>query len=612
MHADTPALDLLGGILGMGELSRLYQRLFYETSIATEASAGLYVPADPGMLYAQAELASLDNVEKASGMLLAELGRISREGPEPEELSRVIANAESERLYATQTADGMASRLGFLRFILGDMDFDRKYIDELRSADSARIRNIARKYFDPRRMSGVLMLPKDKKGFDLGFLKDQLKTSLTGPDAPRAISKPSTKKLPAGDLPTEFFDLPTGIRVAYLPRRQSHAFSVYASALGGLRLEGEGDWGTSNLLASTWPKGTSKRDSRAIASIAEGHAASIEGLSGRNTVGLQMTGLARDWKTLADLFTEVLVDPVFPDTEIEHSRRVVEDSIKGIEDHSGQLCSKLFLETLFEKHPYGKFTTGSLESIAKVGPEKLLSYHRAWVRPERLSIAISGAVERSQVDDWLAELSERCSETAKKGKPRSEIAGIAEEPELVAPRWVDRSLGREQLHLMTGNFGTRMTAEDRHAVRLLGTLLSGQSGRLFVELREKKSLAYTVSPVSFEGIERGYQGIYIACAPQKREEALKGIAAVVEKLAEKGPSASEMSRAREFHLGRRAMDLQSDSSLASFLGLELAYDMPRISESELIKKIRAVGARQLMEACRKYFVEPFRVTAAVG
>ena len=55
-HEDTPALDLLAGILGMGELSRLYQKLFYQTSIATELRVGFIRPRDPGMLYFQAEM----------------------------------------------------------------------------------------------------------------------------------------------------------------------------------------------------------------------------------------------------------------------------------------------------------------------------------------------------------------------------------------------------------------------------------------------------------------------------------------------------------------------------------------------------------------------------
>ena len=143
---------------------------------------------------------------------------------------------------------------------------------------------------------------------------------------------------------------------------------------------------------------------------------------------------------------------------------------------------------------------------------------------------------------------------------------------------MERALGREQTHILVGTLGTTITSEDRHALRLLQTLLGGQSGRLFIELREKKSLAYTVAPMSFEGVERGYVGTYIACAPQKRQEAVDGIRKVLEQLAAKGPTASEMSRAKEFFLGRRAMDLQSDSAIASHFGLETLYGVPTKSE----------------------------------
>src|SRR5262249_53394654 len=111
MDDDTTPLDLMAGILGMGELSRLYQRLFYQTSLVTDVSGGLYTPNDPGMLYFQAEVAGMDKIIHAFEEMFKELRRLRDEGPSPEELARVIVNAESERLYATQTADGMAGRL---------------------------------------------------------------------------------------------------------------------------------------------------------------------------------------------------------------------------------------------------------------------------------------------------------------------------------------------------------------------------------------------------------------------------------------------------------------------------------------------------------------------
>jgi zinc protease len=620
LHPDVPALDLMSSILAMGELSRLYQRLFYQSSIATEVSGGMYIPKDPGMLYFQAEVDSADKLDQASELMFKEMIRLRDEGPTQEELSRVIVNAESERLYATQTADGMASRLGFLKYILGDLEFDRDYLEELRTVDARRIRAVASEYLDFRRMSISVLLPKSEAGFDLDPIGSKAKDLLKPTHVPvkAKVLKRATRTREGG-LP-ELIALPSGARVLYRESAGSHVMSIHGAALGGLRLElgapiesRETDWGSSYMMSLTWTKGTRAKDSRTIASIIEGRAGSMDGFGGRNTSGLQVTGLARDWSELSELFMEVLLEPTFPAEEVAHSRRVAEDSVRGIEDHSSQLCSKLFLETLFERHPYGRLTTGSLESLARIDSAKLQAFHRAWIRPENLVLSVSGAVKRPELERWLEKADADLTRIARAyPAPRALPAQIEEEPALKAPRWAERSLGREQTHILVGGLGSRIGADDRFAIRLLQTLLGGQSGRLFIELREKKSLAYTVSPVSVEGVERGYIGTYIACAPKKRDEALAGIRAVLETLAKKGPTAAEMKRAKEFYLGRRAMELQSDSALAAHHGLEEVYRLPRWTEADLARRINAISPREIMQVCRKYLVEPPMVTSVVG
>jgi zinc protease len=624
-HADIPALDLLSGILGMGELSRLYQRLFYGKSIVNEVSGGLYVPKDPGMLYFQAEMDSISKVDEVAREMFAELKRLGTEGPTAEELSRVVVSAESERLYATQTADGMAGRIGFLKFIMGDLDFDRRYLDEIKSVDAARISEVARRYLVYPRMSVALLVPESDKAYDFQPVRAAARAALSpevevAPVAGVTKGKKTTRGAKStGGLSVDIVRLPSGMRVCYFERPQSHVFSVHASMMGGLRLElahpienAAKDWGSSNLMAMTWTKGTRSRSAREVSALVEGRAAGLDGFSGRNTVGLQATGLSRDWGVLSELFAEALLEPTFPDDEVGHSRRVAEDSVRSIEDHTGQLCSKLFLESLFEKHPYGRITTGSLESLSAIDGGKLKAFHQTWMRPERMVISVSGSVPRASIEPWIRSLDETAQRLARARTAVTLPAALAEEPMLKAPRWVERALGREQTHIMVGTLGTTIRSEDRFALRLLQTLLGGQSGRLFIELREKKSLAYTVAPTSFEGVERGYVGTYIACAPQKREEAVSGIRKVLEQLADKGPTASEMSRAKEFFLGRRAMDLQSDSAIASHFGLETLYDIPHQTEEGITRKIRTLSAKDLQHACRKYLVEPHQVTSVVG
>lgn len=617
-HEDTAPLDLLGSILGAGELGRLYQRLFYQTSLATEASGGLYVPKDPGMLYFQAETDSMSKLPALAEEMFKELKRIREEGPTAEELSRVLVNAESERLYATQTADGMAGRLGFLKFIMGDLEYDRRYLEDLHAVDSARIREVACKYLTPERLSGVVLVPKAEKSFDSSALA-QVGQRILAVDSPQAhtVSKKNFGK--GNNHPVEIIQLPSGMKVAYFERPQSHVFSVHASVLGGLRLElgqpiesAQKDWGSSYMMSLTWTKGTPTRDARAIAALAEGSAAGLDGFAGRNTVGLQLTGLSRDWGKLSSAFNEVLLEPLFPESEVDHSRRVAEDAVRGIEDHTSQLCSKLFLETLFENHPYGKLTTGSLESLAAVRSDKLQAFHRNWVRPDRMVLAVSGSIKRTALDQWVNELEKQARNSSRGLASSPALPVIVDEPTLKAPRWVEKSLGREQTHILVGGLGSKIFAEDRHALRLMQTILGGQSGRLFIELREKKSLAYTVAPMSFEGLERGYVGTYIACSPNKREESIAGIRTVLEGLAKKGPTAAEMERAKEYYLGRRAMDLQSDSALAAHYGLETLYGIPLLTEEAIVKRIRSISAKEIREVCTKYLIEPHQVTAVVG
>ncbi|MBS1963889.1 MAG: insulinase family protein [Bdellovibrionales bacterium] len=625
MHEDMPALDMLGGILGMGEMCRLYQALFYGKSIVNDVGGGLYVPKDPGMIYFNADVETVEKLPEVFSSMLDEILRIQTDAPTEEEIARILTNTESERYYALQSADGIASRLGFLRFQLGDLEYDDRYLAELRKVDAAKIQAAAAKYFDLSRLAFTVMVPEKDKDFDLKpmfeIAQSKLGRSAIEDEGKAAVLKARSAKTGKAVDPTralpELITLPSGVRVLYRERPNSHVMSIQAAVLGGLRLEvadpvksPDLDLGTSNLLSSVWAKGTTKKSAQTITSLVEGAAANLDGFSGRNTIGLASTGLARDWRKLSDLFAEVLVHPSFPKEELDLSRKVVEDSIRSIEDHSSALCSKLFHETLFERHPYGRFASGTLESVASIDSDRLRAFHRKWLRPDRLVLSVVGNVPRRELDAWLANLDAELA--AMKGEHVKGLESIGDEPALKGPRWVDRSLGREQVHIIVGGLGLRFGDAERYAMRLATNVLGGQSGRLFIELREKRSMAYTVSPISMEGIERGYIGTYIGCSPSKKDEAIAGIAKVLEDLAKKGPSAAEMRRAKEYYLGRRAMDLQGDSSLAGYYALETVYDLPIRTEAEIVKSIESVSAKQVQEFVRKYFVENNAVTSVVG
>ena len=604
-HHDAPLLDVLAGVLGSGDASRLYQKMFYEKSLVTDISASVYIPKDSGMFLFSAELKKTEDLEEVVRTLVDEIKKVAAGDIKKEELDRVITNIESEKLYSTQTVDGLAGRLGFLKYSLGDLRFDTDYLDHIKTVTTGTLQRLAKEYLTEERMSVVMFQPE---GETLHTFKDVKKTFSELTATPIQKIKPKKKK---ETLEPEVFTTPSGLQVSYFERPGTPVYSIYASAFGGTRSElnlGENYWGGSHLLAQTWAKGTPTYNSKQLSEIVEGSAASLDGFSGRNTIGLQSTGLTRDWNKLSSLFLEVLLQPTFADDELAHAKRVTSEMIKSIPDHSSQVCSKLFMENLFTDHPYGRHALGDEAQVEKITAQQLKELHNTFVNPKNMSLSVVGGVPREDVEQWLTQLDQSLAR-----QTSTFHQGLLSPPsKLTAPRWAAAHYDREQTHIIVGGMGISMYHPDRFALRVLQNILGGQSGRLFIELREKRSMAYTVSPMSMEGLEAGYVGTYIACAPNKKEEAIAGIREVIETLVKKGPTQEEMMRAKNYYLGQRAMDLQSTWSLAGSFGLELLYRGENTPESEIRKQIERVNAKQVQRMGESLLLNAPQLTVVVS
>lgn len=607
---DIAQLEILSGILGMGETSRLYQKLFYEKALVTDIGISVYVPRDPGLFFITAELKNTSDADEVSKIICDEILDIVKNGVTKEEIDRIVLNLESDKYYSTQTAEGVAGRLGFLRFSLGDLNYGHEYIEKIKSTTPRTIQHLAKKYLIPGRMSMVILQPKEEElyGFkNIEKIFDQLKPIETE-------QKRKQTKYTKSILSPTVFTTKNGLKVSYFERANTQVFSVYFSSLGGTRFEfaennGDQLWGKSHLLGQTWDKGTKTLSSKQINKIIEGSAASLDGFSGRNTIGLQMSGLIRDWEKLSPLFEDVLLNPTFSEEELAHSKRVTTEQIKSIPDHSSQVCSKLFLENLFLVHPYGKHHLSTIEHVENTTSNHLQDLHRKWVRNDNSVLSIVSGFPLEDVQQWIDELDQKIAD---RSTDQFKIPLFQPESKIVAPRWAYANFDREQTHIMIGGLGISLYDHDRYALRLLQNILGGQSGRLFIELREKKSMAYTVAPMMMEGLETGYVGTYIACAPQKKNEAIAGMNSVIETLVKKGPTSSEMTRAKNYYLGQRAMDLQSTWSLAASFGLELLYRNSVISETTLRSEIAKVTSQQIQKVGEKLFIKANKVTVTIG
>lgn len=590
LSPDLPALDMATMILGHGETSRLHDALFRKQGLVTSVGASLWAQSGPGSLMLDAEVP----VEKAKGFqesVWREVEKLCSEGPTHEELERVRVGIETDRVYSVQSMDGYANRLGFLKNVTGNVRFDLEYLSAVRELTLEDVRQVAQKYLIEGRESGELrefgLVPK---GFDSNALSEGMLVK-----SGSVAKKPSAFK--KAMVAVERFSIGDSVEVVLIPRRDLPIVSVQVCATGGLRAENEVNSGIGNILADVWEQGPKGWDALKFSQFLEDKGARVDAFSGRNSLGASATMLTPRIDEVLPIFCELLNEPAFSEHEIERSKSVALEDIRGMADDGGRLCGRRFSEVMFGEHPYALPITGKKESVAAIHRENVQKHYATTFLNNRKVISICGRFEPSKIMRILE----------KDLLKRKVVAGEKEKLSLdfpKGPRLVEEKKMREQSHVIVGYLGTTIADPSRYDLRVLQTILGGQSGRLFREIRDKRGFCYTVAPISFEGIEPGYFGVYIGCDPAKREQAIDAIHDELKKISQSKVSNGELARAKEYIYGRNNMEMQMTGSVALTVAFNVLYGLPFDEHEKLGENLKKVSAQSVQKLARRILSQP--------
>jgi zinc protease len=151
-----------------------------------------------------------------------------------------------------------------------------------------------------------------------------------------------------------------------------------------------------------------------------------------------------------------------------------------------------------------------------------------------------------------------------------------------------------------------MFHKDKMILELIQSILAGQGGRLFLELRDKESLAYSVSPLKMDGLEMGYFGCYIGCAPEKTQKAISMMKAELKKLQDTLVSEEEILRSKKYLIGRTHIDLQRSGAQGSSMLYELIYGLDPNESFEIERHLQKITAQDIKRVAKDVFKgEPY-------
>lgn len=632
-HDDIPALDMLGVILGQGEASQLYRSIQREQELVSGIYAGAYTPREAGlfMLSADYQLAGADEDEEAQegdeaqeargardhaqviSAIFEELMRFERAELEAEELDRARTILESQAIYSKQTIEGLAMKYGQYHMVTGDARFEDHYYERLAHVNVETLRAVARKYLTLDNCTIVLSHTKESPEISADAVEhaaregaqrgaDVAKTSrinLLG--TPAQIQEAEQQREQAEASPKVELDEQGFIKVQ-IPQgptliiQEDHAVELYALktlSLGGVRLESPEVNGVNVLLSELIVRGTQDLDSDQIAMITESMATSLSGMSGRNTFGISLSGLSRYLEPGLELMAQCWFGATLPEDELERERFLHLQQLKSRQDQLGAVNFDRFAQAFFQGHPYAMPAEGTEASIKGLSREAIANYLDAVIRPQHQVMAVVGDVDAAWVIDQIT----RHFSGSASATPPAIKAPTA--PKARRATQLVGDLEKNQAHIIVGFDSPVLGQDERYALDVMHTVLSGQGGRLFYELRDKQSLAYSVYASVLLGLESSSFMINIGTSPEKIEQATFGMIEQVRKLYE-GITTQELEDAKRYLIGNHDIGLQRTSGRAMSCALDELYGLGYKRTYDYSERIAQVSAEQVQTLAQQY------------
>ncbi|MFB2918266.1 M16 family metallopeptidase [Aerosakkonema sp. BLCC-F2] len=368
----------------------------------------------------------------------------------------------------------------------------------------------------------------------------------------------------------------------------------------GGRWEQRSQAGLSHLLASVLTKGTDRLTASEIAERVESLGASLGADAAADYFLLSMKTVSADFAEILELAGQLLRSPSFPETEVELERRMALQAIRSQQEQPFTVAFEQLRQAMYRDHPYAMSSLGTESSVSKLRRADLQEYHRTYFRPDNTVISIVGRIAPedaiAQVEQVLGDWEAPATPIPTLNLPR--ITPIPHPSVTYQPT--------QQSIVMLGYLTPSVGSPDYMALKLLNTYLgNGLSSRLFVELREKRGLAYEVSAFYPTRLDWSQFAVYMGTAPENTAIALDSLRAEVDRLCKAPLAPEEFQAAQNKLLGQYALGKQTNAQIAQvygwyeILGLGIEFDIT------FPEAVAAVTTEAAMDAACRYFIEPY-------
>lgn len=388
--------------------------------------------------------------------------------------------------------------------------------------------------------------------------------------------------------------LPNGLPVITeeMPHVRSVSIGVWVNS--GSRHESVEQGGLSHFSEHMVFKGTESRSAEDIACSIDAIGGHLDAFTTKESIAFTAKVLDEKLPAALDILADMMLRPAFRPDDIEKEKGVVLEELKMDEDNPDYLIHDLFSSGFWPSHALGRPIIGSKETIESFDRGMLEEFFRRTFQPGNMLVTAAGNLRHDDLFEMVAERFASSPPAAKRP--------IDSEPDAHPTIALRDKPSLEQVHLCLGVGAHPMADPRRFAGYVLSTLLGGgYSSRLFLKIRERLGLAYSVFSDLSLYADTGCLSVYAGTSLGALPKVIECTLAELHDLKNTVIAPEELRRAKDHLKGSLALSLESTSSRMSNLARQEKYFKRAYSLDEVTHSIEQVTAEEITALAQEWF-----------
>ena len=596
MSKDSLLLGLSASVLGKGKNSRLYERLVYRDQIATSTSAWVYSAEIAGAIAIEATVQPGGDIAAVERALDEELARFLEKGPTAKELERVKTQQRAGFIRGIETVGGFGGKSDILAenaVFADDPGFYKTAISWLEEATPKSVRAAARRW-----------LQEDNFVLEVHPFPT-LSANQNGADR---SAVPMPQEFPDADFPEfERSHLSNGMELIVSRRTAVPMVDLSLVVDAGYAADQFSQPGTANLTMVMLDEGTRSRSALDISEEVALLGAQLSSGADLDSSYLSLNSLTSKLDESLELYADVLLNPVFPEAELQRLKRLMLAQIQQEKRRPQTMALRVFPKLLYgEDHAYSTPLTGSgtEESITAMTRDDLIKHHKTWFKPNNATMVVVGDTTMAEIKPKLEKLFRdwQPTDVPEKHIPHVDLAKQETVYLLHRP-------DAEQSIVYAGHLAPPKDNPQEHAIQAINNVLGGDfTARVNMNLREDKHWAYGANTfiMSAQG-----QRAFIAYAPVQSDKTAESMLELRKELVAitgpRPPLKPELERVKRSETLSLTGRWETADAVTSSLAQLVSFDLPDSYWDTYAEEVRGLILPELEKAA-DILIHPDKLT----